>query len=330
MTADDRRLRRAQFLNQLAARDLYAWLGIASDAPAEAVRAAAERKRRELSGTPMTQAKRATERAYVDQGEKVLLRPEVRAEYDELLRRRRAPAPGLTGGAARERAEREARLTAARERVQRYGPDDAHMEAGSAMAFDADAAQEELAAERRAAARLTNAAEVLAAARAARAQGAAARGLALAERAHALAPSPATLTTLGSARRDVGDLAGSEEALRASVRELPRLSDNARGAAALAATLRARGAFREAVDLAEALIEEDEEDAYGWRVLALAAADAGDADRAAEAWERSVQAGLDAPTALAGLQRLRKDHLARNDRAGATEVELRMSRMRGR
>lgn len=330
MSTDDRRLRRTQFLNQLAARDLYAWLGIPPDAGEDVVRAAAERKRRELSGTPMTQAKRATERAYADQGEKVLLRREVRAEYDEILRRRRAPAPGLRGGAARERAEREERLRAARERIQHYGPDDAHMEPGSAIAFDSDAAQAELAAERRAAARLTDAPAVLAEARAARARGDHARGLALAERAHALAPSPATLTTLGGARRDVGDLDGSEEALRASVAELPRISDNARGFAALSATLRARGALEEAVELAELLVEEDEADAYGWRALALAAGSAGDAARSAEAWERSVQAGLDAPTALAGLQELRKDHLARNDRAGASEIELRMSRMRGR
>ena len=92
MTDDDRARRRARFLRELAARDLYEWFGIPPDAGDDAVREAAERKRRELASTPMPQRTRAVERAYCDQGEKALLRPAVRREYDALLRSSRVPS----------------------------------------------------------------------------------------------------------------------------------------------------------------------------------------------------------------------------------------------
>ena len=78
------------------------------------------------------------------------------------------------------------------------------------------------------------------------------------------------------------------------------------------------------------MIEEDDEDAYGWRALAMALADQGEALRAADAWERSARLGLDVPGALAGLQQLRKDSLARGERLPAADVEARISRLRER
>src|SRR5680860_889107 len=109
MADDDARARRARFLRELAARDLYAWFGIPPDAGADAIRAAAEAKRRELSGTPMPQKTRAIEKAFCDQGEKALLRPDIRREYDALLHGARSPARAMTS-AQRVVAEREERL----------------------------------------------------------------------------------------------------------------------------------------------------------------------------------------------------------------------------
>jgi len=330
MTADDPAARRARFLKELAARDLYAWFGIPRDAGPDQVKAAAEAKRRALSGTPMPQRQRSIERAFCDQGEKVLLRPDIRSEYDALLSSGSAAAgtTGAAAAAARATAEREERLRAARERIQHYGPDDSRMVAGAATLLASDEAQDALAAEYRDAAAERDPAAALAAARTARAQGRVLRGLAFAERAHRLKPSPATLNTLGAARRDTGDLAGSEEALRASVAELPTARENAPGWSALAATLRARGELVEAEAIARRLVDEEEEDAHGWRLLALVSGELEDIDTALDAWEKSAALGLDVPGVLAALDALRKDRLARGDANAAAEVEIRMARLR--
>ena len=132
MVDDDRSRRRERFMRELASRDLYEWFGIPPDAGDDAIREAAERKRRELSTTPMPQKKRSMERAFCDQGEKALLRPDVRREYDSLLKGGSAVGTGAERAAARNVAEREARLTAARERIQHYGADDARMAPGAA------------------------------------------------------------------------------------------------------------------------------------------------------------------------------------------------------
>jgi hypothetical protein len=325
---DDARSRRARFLRELAARDLYSWFGIPADAGAEEIRAAAERKRRELAGTPMPQNRRTLEKAFCDQGEKALLRPDVRREYDALLAAAKTPRTAARGEVPRGVAEREERLRAARERIEHHTEDDARMAPGPAMFFSGADAQAELADERRAAAAMADAAAVLAGARRARVEGAATRALALAERAHALRPTAGTLNTLGAARRDVGDLADSEAALRESVTGLPTVRENAPGWLALAATLRARGDLAGAEQAALRVIEDDEEDAYAWRALALVLSDRGEAIRAGDAWERSAKLGLDVPGVLAGLQVLRKDALARNDALGAANVEDRVSRIR--
>jgi tetratricopeptide (TPR) repeat protein len=322
---DDRAQRRARFLRELAARDLYEWFGIPPDAGDDAIREAAERKRRELASTPMPQRTRTIERAYCDQGEKALLRPAVRREYDALLRSSRTPRATSQSRAA---AEREERLRAARERIERYGDDDARMAPGQATLLAAPDARARLEAERARAAAVSDPAEALRAARQARVEGAALRALALAERAHALAPTPRALTTLAGARRDTGDLAGSETAAREGLRLLPGTRENAPGWAALGATLRARGELDAAADAASRLIEEDEEDPHGWRVMALVDSDRGETLRAGEAWERSARLGLDVPGALAGLEVLRRDSLARNDSLGAADIESRIARIR--
>ncbi len=325
MADDDRARRRARFLRELAARDLYEWFGIPPDAGDDAVREAAERKRRELASTPMPQRTRAVERAYCDQGEKALLRPAIRREYDALLRSSRAPSATSQSRAV---AEREERLRAARERIERYGDDDARMAPGPATLLAAPDARARLEAERAQAAAVSDPAEALAAARRARVEGAALRALAQAERAHALSPTPRALTTLAGARRDTGDLAGSEAAAREGLRLLPGTRENAPGWAALGATLRARGELDAAADAASRLIEEDEEDPHGWRVMALVDSDRGETLRAGEAWERSARLGLDVPGALAGLEVLRRDSLARNDSLGAADIESRIARIR--
>jgi tetratricopeptide (TPR) repeat protein len=322
---DDRAQRRARFLRELAARDLYEWFGIPPDAGDDAIGEAAERKRRELASTPMPQRTRAIERAYCDQGEKALLRPAVRKEYDALLRASRTPR---ATSQSRVVAEREERLRAARERIERYGDDDARMAPGPATMLAAPDARARLEAERALAAAVVDPGEALGAARRARVEGAALRALALAERAHALAPTPRGLTTLASARRDTGDLAGSEDAAREGLRLLPGTRENAPGWAALGATLRARGELDAAADAASRLIEEDEEDPHGWRVMALVDSDRGETLRAGEAWERSARLGLDVPGALAGLEVLRRDSLARNDSLGAADIESRIARIR--
>ena len=110
-------------------------------------------------------------------------------------------------------------------------------------------------------------AEALAAARRARAWRAALRALAQAERAHALSPTPRALTTRGRAprhRRPRG-----QRGRRARAAPAPGHPENAPGWAALGATLRARGELDAAADAASRLIEEDEEDPHGWRVMAL-------------------------------------------------------------
>ena len=325
MAVDDRAKRRARFLRELAGRDLYEWFGIPPDAGDDAIREAAERKRRELASTPMPQRTRQIERAFCDQGEKVLLRSDYRRDYDALLRASRTPE--LTGQ-NRAAAEREARLRAARERIERYGDDDARMAPGPATLLAAPDARERLEAERAAAAAVADPAEALAAARRARVEGESLRALAFAERAHALAATPRALTTLAGARRDVGDLAGSEAAAREGLRQLPTARENAPGWTALGATLRARGELDAAADAAARLIEEDEEDPHGWRVMALVDADRGETLRAGEAWERSARLGLDVPGALAGLEVLRRDSLARNDSLAAADIESRIARIR--
>jgi tetratricopeptide (TPR) repeat protein len=322
---DDRAQRRARFLRELAARDLYEWFGIPPDAGDDAIQEAAERKRRELASTPMPQRARAIERAYCDQGEKALLRPAVRKEYDALLRAARTPRATSESRAV---AEREERLRTARERIERYGDDDARMAPGPATMLAAPDARARLEAERAMAAAVSDPAEALAGARRARVEGATLRALALAERSHALAPSPRALATLAGARRDTGDLAGSEDAAREGLRLLPSTRENAPGWAALGATLRARGQLDAAADAASMLIEEDEEDPHGWRVMALVDSDRGETLRAGEAWERSARLGLDVPGALAGLEVLRRDSLARNDSLGAADIESRIARIR--
>ena len=324
---DDARARRARFLKELAARDLYAWFGIPQDAGPDAIRTAAETKRAELSRTPMPQRTRAIEKAYCDQGEKALLRPDIRREYDALLHDARSPVRTMTS-AQRTAAEREERLRVARERIEHYGDDDARMSPGPAMFLTSADAQAELRAERAAAATAPDAAKALAAARRARVEDANIRALALAERAHALRVTAGSLTTLGAARRDVGDLAGSETALRESVGMLDTVRENAPGWIALSATLRARGDLDGAEQAAMRVIEEDEEDPYGWRALAMLLTDRGETIRAGDAWERSAGHGLDVPGALAGLQVLRKDALARNDQLGAANIEDRVARIR--
>jgi tetratricopeptide (TPR) repeat protein len=324
--AEDARSRRARFLRELAQRDLYAWFGIAPDAGDDAIREAAERKRRELAGTPMPQNRRAIEKAFCDQGEKALLRPDVRREYDALLRASREPrtAAAVSKGVA----EREERLRVARERIEHFGDDDARMAAGAAMALAGDDAQAALAAEHRAAAKVSDFAEALATARRARVEGAPVRALAYAERAHAIRETAGSLTTLGAARRDAGDLAGSEEALRRSVALLGTVRENAPGWVALSATLRARGDLDGAEQAALRVIEEDDENAYAWRALAMLLTDRGETVRAGDAWERSAGFGLDVPGALAGMEVLRKDALARNDLLGAANIEDRITRIR--
>lgn len=327
MADDDARKRRERFLRELAARDLYAWFGIPPGADPDTIRAAAEVKRQELSHTPMPQNKRAIEKAFCDQGEKALLRPDIRREYDALLRASRSPARANTSQ-ARAVAEREERLRAARDRIEHYGDDDARMAPGPAMFFSSLEARAELEAERVAAATIDDPAVALKAARRARVEGAATRGLALAERAHALRVFAGSLNTLGGARRDVGDVAGSEVALRASVAMLGTVRENAPGWIALSATLRARGDLDGAEQAAMKIIENDEDDPYGWRALAYVLSDRGEAIRAGDAWERSATLGLDVPGALAGLQVLRKDCLARNDQLGAANIEDRIFRIR--
>jgi tetratricopeptide (TPR) repeat protein len=322
---DDRAQRRARFLRELAARDLYEWFGIPPDAGDDAIREAAARKRRELASTPMPQRARTIERAYCDQGEKALLRPDIRRDYDALLSASRTPGRTSLNRAA---AEREERLRAARERIERYGDDDARMAPGSATLLAAPDARARLDAERANAGAVSDAGQALAAARRARVEGSPLRALALAERAHDLAPTPRSWTTLAGARRDTGDLAGSEAAAREGLRLLPSVRENAPGWAALAATLRARGELDAAADAAGRLIEEDEEDPHGWRVLALVESDRGEALKAGEAWERSARLGLDVPGALAGLEVLRRDSLARSDSLSAADIESRIARIR--
>jgi tetratricopeptide (TPR) repeat protein len=202
------------------------------------------------------------------------------------------------------------------------------MVAGSATLLATDEAQEELAGHYRAAAVVKDPRIALDAAREARARGLVLRGLAFAERAHALAVTPATLNTLGAARRDTGDLAGSEQALRDSVAALPTVRENAPGWTALAATLRARGELVEADAVARKIVDEEDEDAHGWRILAMVAGDREDVDTALRAWEKTAELGLDVPGVLAALDALRKDRLARGDARGAAEVEVRMAHLR--
>ena len=326
MAEEDARSRRARFLKELAARDLYAWFGIPADAGDDAIRAAAEAKRRELAGTPMPQNKRSLEKAFCDQGEKALLRPDIRREYDGLLHASREPS--RQAAVARNVAEREARLREARDRIEHFGDDDSRMAAEVAMFLASDEAQAALAAAHREAAAVSDPAVALATARRARVEGAAVRALAFAERAHALRVTAGSLTTLGAARRDVGDLAGSEAALRESVGLLSTVRENAPGWIALSATLRARGDLEGAEQAALRVIEEDEENAYAWRALAMVFSDRGETVRAGDAWERTAGFGLDVPGALAGLQVLRKDALARNDLLGAANIEDRVARIR--
>ncbi len=275
----------------------------------------------------MPQNKRAIEKAFCDQGEKALLRPDIRRRV------RRPPARVALPGPRRERRlagghEREARLRAARDRIEHYGDDDARMAPGDAMFLAGAEARATLEQERVDAAGVSDFATALRDARRARVEGALLHALAMAERAHALRVTAGSLTTLGAARRDVGDLAGSETALRESVAMLSTVRENAPGWIALSATLRARGDLDGAEQAALRVIEEDDEDPYGWRALAFVLTDRGETLRAGDAWERTAGFGLDVPGALAGLQVLRKDSLARNDQLGAANIEDRIARIR--
>jgi predicted Zn-dependent protease len=78
------------------------------------------------------------------------------------------------------------------------------------------------------------------------------------------------------------------------------------------------------------LVNDDDEEPHGWRLLALVSAAKDDVARAAEAFERSAKLGLDQTGALDGLQALRKECLARGDRATAVDLEDRITRMRSR
>lgn len=332
MSTEEQKERRAQFLRQMATRDLYAWLGIDRTASPEEISAAAERMREKLKTTPMPQAKRANERAFCDQGEKVLLRPDIRRQYDALLGGAKRRAPVEVGDVASRKAAqlREERLAEARARVQHYDRDDVIMSPGVPLPLGTPAVQDRLDEERDATARHTDAATALRAARAARVEADPLRAIALAERAHALGASAGTLRTLGAAHRDLADLVESTNLLRESVRILPGLRENAPGWAALSATLTAAGEVDEAEAIALRLVRDDEEDAYGWRVLALSSAARGDVARSAEAWERTARLGLDVPGALQGLQDLRRDCLARGDRTTAVDLEGRLARLRPR
>ena len=209
MTDDDRARRRARFLRELAARDLYEWFGIPPDAGDDAVREAAERKRRELASTPMPQRTRAVERAYCDQGEKALLRPAVRRSTTPSCGPRASRAPRRRAGPSRSRRSACGRLasassaTAMTTRVWRRGGD----AAGGPRRPRTPGGRAGAGRGRGPSGRGTRGG-------APRVEGAALRALAQAERAHALSPTPRALTTLAGARRDTGDLAGSEAAAR--------------------------------------------------------------------------------------------------------------------
>jgi hypothetical protein len=326
---EDLKAKRTQFLRQLATRDLYAWFGIARTASDDEIREAAERMRAGLKSSPMPQAKRANERAFCDQGEKALLRPDIRREYDALLDPRR-PTVAADTSTRRVADEREARLKAARDRVQHYERDDGHMAPGLTVSLAAAGTRAELEQERAAAARITDAGAALTAARAARAEGAPLRALGLAERAHALAPTPGTLRTLGAAHRDLGDVTEAVAFHRRGVLELATFRDNTPGWAALCASLLAAGQLAEAEKIALDLVNDDDEEPHGWRLLALVSAAQASTARAAEAFERSARLGFDPEGALAGLQSLRKESLARGDRAAVADLESRIGRLRPR
>jgi predicted Zn-dependent protease len=326
--SEEAKVKQAQFVQQLATRNLYAWFEIPRNADDDTIRAAAEAMRQKLKSTPMTQAKRATERMFCDQGEKALLLPHIRRQYDNFLEGERTVKPKAlpTDKAI---AERDARLEKARERVQHYDKDDIVMAAGSVSMLALPTAQAELEQERDTALDVRGE-DALDLARQARVEGAHMRALALAEHAHLMAPSAGTLRTLAAAKRDVGDLAESEALLRQSVDELPGLIENVPGWIALAATLLAEGKLDEADAIGEKVVQDDEEDPYGWRILALVAAARPDHLRAGEAWERTARLGLDVPGALMGLQELRKDCLARKDQVGVMDAEARIARLRPR
>lgn len=326
--SEDAKAQRSRFIQQLATRNLYAWFEIPRTADDDTIRAAAETMRRKLKSTPMQQAKRATERMFCDQGEKALLSPQIRREYDTFLEGevRETPKALPTTKAV---AERDARLEAARARVQHYDKDDIMMAAGSVTMLALPEVQAELERERDAALDVRGE-DALGLARQARVEGAHLRGLALAEHAHAMVPSSGTLRTLGAAHRDTGNFAESEALLRTCVENQPSLIENVPGWIALAATLLAAGKLDEADAIGEKVVQDDEEDPYGWRILALVAAARPDHLRAGEAWERTARLGLDLPGALSGLQELRKDCLARKDQVGVMDAEARIARLRPR
>ena len=214
----------------------------------------------------MPQNNRSMERAFCDQGEKALLRPEIRREYDALLKASRRP--GRTS-AERGVAEREARLREARERVEHHSADDARMAPGDAMFLAIGGGRGR--ARRRATAPPRPGPTPRDASRRPRAP--ASRAPPSAGSPSPSRPAPCAprrgLNTLGGARRDVGDLAGSEAALRESVALLPTVRENAPGWIALVGHApRPRRPRRRRAGRAE-VIEEDEEDAYGWRALAF-------------------------------------------------------------
>ena len=86
----------------------------------------------------------------------------------------------------------------------------------------------------------------------------------------------------------------------------------------------------EAEQIALELVNHDDEEPHGWRLLARVSAGSGDVPRAAEAFEHSARLGLDPSGALSGLQALRNDTLARGDRATAVDLEDRIARLRSR
>jgi predicted Zn-dependent protease len=98
----------------------------------------------------------------------------------------------------------------------------------------------------------------------------------------------------------------------------------------LCASLLAAGELAEAERIALDLVNDDEEEPHGWRLLALVSAAQADTVRSAEAFERSARLGFDPAGALAGLQSLRKESLARGDRTAVADLESRIARLRSR
>ena len=273
------------------------WVGIPPDADDEAVaRGRGARSGAQLAFHAHAAADPTIERAYCDQGEKALLRAREPPEYDAPLRASRTPQ---TTALSRAVAEREERLRAARERIERYGDDDARMALARRPCSRRPTPPRPAStpsAPRRGA--VTDAAQALAAGRRRAARG----GLVTAgprprrARVERCRPRPGAdhpgrpPDATGATRRQRGRRAGGVAQAPISVRE------NAPGWAALGATLRARGDLDAAADAAGRLIEEDEEDSPRLaRDGAGSSTDRGEPRRAGEAWERSARSASTSP-----------------------------------